>query len=61
MMSPTVFGWLDGTERSIEEQSDATALEVGFLKGALFQQFTRLDRRMQLRFNIVITPGTASR
>ena len=61
MMSPTVFGWLDGTERSIEEQGDATALEVGFLKGALFQQFTRLDRRMQLRFNIVITPGTASR
>ena len=61
VLSSAVFGWLNGTELAIEEQSTAIAVAAGFIKGAEFQQFTQQDRRGQLRFITTVVPGTASR
>ena len=55
-----VFGWLDGSDVSIEERADVTILEAGFIKGALFEEFLQQDARGQLRFTVTVTPGTAS-
>ena len=59
-MSLTVFGWFNGSEVSTEERGDVTILEVGFIKGALFEEFLQQDRRGELHFVISVTPGTAS-
>ena len=59
-MSLAVFGWFDAPEVTIEERGDVTILDVGFIKGALFEEFVQLDRRGELRFRIVVTSGTAS-
>ena len=59
-MSLTVFGWFNGSVVSTEERGDVTILEVGFIKGALFEEFLQQDRRGELRFIIGVTPGTAS-
>ena len=60
-LTHTVFGWLDGPELSTEERGDATILELGFIKGALFEEFLEIDdQRGELRFTITVTAGTAS-
>ena len=61
-MSVAVFGWLNGSELSTEERGDVhvTLLAIGFIKGALFEEFLQLDRRQQLRFRINVAAGTAS-
>ena len=59
-MSLAVFGWLNGSEVSTEERGDVTILQVGFIKGALFEEFLQIDRRRELRFLISVTEGTAS-
>ena len=55
-----MFGWIDAPEVTIEERGDVSILDVGFIKGALFEEVLQLDRRRQLRFRITVTPGTAS-
>ncbi len=55
-----VFGWLDGSDISVEERGDITILEAGFIKGALFEQFLQQDTRGELRFISTATSGTAS-
>ncbi len=55
-----VFGWFGGPDISVEERGDVTILEVGFIKGALFEEFLQQDTRGELRFIITITEGTAS-
>ena len=59
-LSAAVLGWFNGTELSVREQTEPITLEIGFIKGARFEQFTQLDRLRQLQFTISITPGTAS-
>ena len=54
-----MFGFFDGPEMEVEERGDVTILEVGFIKGALFEEFLQMDTRGELRFTIVITEGTA--
>ncbi len=56
-----VFGWLDGSDVSIEERADVTMLEAGFIKGAPFEEFLQQDARRQLRFTITVTEGTAGK
>ncbi len=55
-----VFGWLDGSDISIEEPGDLYVLEAGFIKGALFEEFLQQDARRQLRFTITVREGIAS-
>ena len=55
-----MFGFFEGPEIQVEERGDVTILQVGFMKGALFEEFLQIDTREELRFMIVVTEGTAS-
>ena len=54
-----MFGFFDGPEIRVIEQGDVTILEVGFIKGAPFEEFLQMDGRGELRFTITVTEGTA--
>ena len=54
-----MFGFFNGSEFQVEEQGDVTILEVGFIKGANFEEFLQMDGRGELRFTIAVTEGTA--
>jgi len=54
-----VFGWFDGSEVTIQEGGDVVILQMGFIKGALFEEFVAMDPR-GLRFMIEVAAGTAS-
>ena len=58
-ISLAVFGFLEGPETQVNEQGDVTLLNVGFIKGALFEDFLQMDTRGELRFTIMVTDGTA--
>ena len=36
----TVFGWFDGTNITLDEQTAAYELQAGFIKGGAVQNFT---------------------
>ena len=55
-----MFGFFNGSEITLPEQSDPITLAIGFIKGGNVQQLTSIDQRNISRFGIAIG-GNASK